>query len=136
MTVNFILGDDKISHIICFNKVWFRITIIMNYIIQSGFSLFNSFFFKNSFNLWCPLLMIVIYQQIKTPIGLCRQWLNPRSFIQQSEILSVEVTGIHHYLMLGCIVLQFFFPFKYLEKLTKYICNDSRKVIVTFAFLP
>ena len=80
--------------------------------------------------------MIVIYQQIKTPIGLCRQWLNSRSFIQQLEILSVEVTGIHHYLMLGCIVLQFFFPFKYLEKLTKYICNDSKKVIVTFAFLP
>lgn len=138
MTVNFILGDDKISHIICFNKVWFRITIIMNHILPGlkvDFHFLIVFFKKKSFNLWRSLLMIVFYQQTKTPISLySRQGLNPRSFIQLSEILSVELIKTHHYLMVDCIVLQFFFLI--FRKLTKYICNDLRKVIVAFAFIP
>ena len=53
-------------------------------------------FFLESFNQWRPLLMIALYHQIKIPISFwCRQGLNPRSFIQPSETLPVELTGIH-----------------------------------------
>ena len=54
------------------------------------------FFFLESFNLWCPLLMIVLYHQIKTPISFWyRQELNLRSLIQPSETLPVKVTETH-----------------------------------------
>ena len=54
------------------------------------------FFFLESFNLWRPLLMIVLYHQTKTPISFwCRRGLNLRSFIQPSEILPVELTGTY-----------------------------------------
>ena len=40
--------------------------------------------------------MIAPYYQTKTPISFwCRRGLNPRSFIQPSETLSVELTGTH-----------------------------------------
>ena len=52
-----------------------------------GQQFINFFFLKESFNLWRPLLMIVLYHQTKTPISfLCRQRLNPKSLIQPSEI--------------------------------------------------
>ena len=52
---------------------------------------FFFFFFRESFNLWHPLLMIALYQQTKTPISFwCRRRLNPRSLIQPSETLPVE----------------------------------------------
>ena len=54
------------------------------------------FFLRESFNLWYPLLMSVFYHQTKTQIGFwCRWRLNPRSLIQPSKILPVELTGIH-----------------------------------------
>ena len=61
------------------------------------FNLINFyFFFWENFNLWHQLMMIVLYHQTKTPIGFwCRRKLNPRSLIQLSEILLVELTGTH-----------------------------------------
>ena len=54
------------------------------------------FFFGKSFNLWRPLLMIILYHQTKTPISfLCRQGLNHRSLIQLSETLPIKLTGTH-----------------------------------------
>ena len=47
------------------------------------------FFFNESFNLWRPLLMIVLYYQIKTPINFWCRW----ELIQPSEILPVKLTG-------------------------------------------
>ena len=53
-------------------------------------------FFLESFNLWCPLLMIVLYHQIKTPISFwCRQELNLRYLIQPSETLPVKLIETH-----------------------------------------
>ena len=52
------------------------------------------FFFLESFNLWRPLPMIAFYHQTNIPISfLCKQGLNPRSLIQPSETLPVELTG-------------------------------------------
>ena len=54
------------------------------------------FFLRESFNLWHLLLMIALYQQTKTPVSFwCRRGLNPRSLIQPSETLPVELTGTH-----------------------------------------
>ena len=40
--------------------------------------------------------MISYYHQTKTPISFwCRQELNPRSLIQPSETLLIELTGTH-----------------------------------------
>ena len=56
------------------------------------------FIFRESFNLWCPLLLITLYHQTKTLISFWyRRGLNPRSLIQLSEILPIELTGTHHY---------------------------------------
>ena len=42
--------------------------------------------------------MIVLYHQIKISIGFwCRRRLNPKSLIQPSETLPVELTGTHKY---------------------------------------
>ena len=42
--------------------------------------------------------MIVLYHQIKISIGFwCRRRLNPKSLIQPSEILPVELTETHKY---------------------------------------
>ena len=55
-------------------------------------------FFRESFNLWRPLLMISPYNQTKTTINFwCRRELNPKSLIQPSETLPVELTGTHKY---------------------------------------
>ena len=41
--------------------------------------------------------MIALYHQTKTPINFwCRQGLNPRSLIQPSETLPVELTGAYY----------------------------------------
>ena len=92
------------------------------------FELYFFFFFKDSFNLWHLLLIIVLYHLIKTPIdfwckwglnlkslafyhqtktliGFCYRWgLNPKSFIQPSEILPIELIRTHFELYLDCIV--------------------------------
>ena len=58
------------------------------------FNLF--FFFGESFNLWRPLLIIVLYHQTKTPISFwCKRGLNSRSLIQPSETLPIELTETH-----------------------------------------
>ena len=49
-----------------------------------------------SFNLWRPHLIITPYYQTKTPISFwCRQRLNLKSLIQQSETLPIELIGTH-----------------------------------------
>ena len=49
--------------------------------------------------LWCPLLMITLYHQIKTPISFwCRRGLNPRSLIQALDILPVDLPRTHKYI--------------------------------------
>ena len=58
------------------------------------FNLF--FFFGESFNLWRPLLIIVLYHQTKTPISFwCKRGLNPKSLIQPSKTLPIELTETH-----------------------------------------
>ena len=59
------------------------------------------FFFLESFNLWRPLLVIAIYHQTKTLISFwCRQRLNPKSLIQPSETLPIELTWTHQFLQI------------------------------------
>ena len=54
------------------------------------------FFFWVSFNLWLSLLMIILFYKIETLIGFWyRRGLNPRSLIQPSETLPIELTGTH-----------------------------------------
>ena len=71
-----------------------------NHIVSYTFIYFL-FFYRESFNLWRPLLMIAFYHQTKTPISFwcrsfwCRRGLNLRSLIQPSETLPVELTGTH-----------------------------------------
>ena len=65
---------------------------------SSNFSFF--FFFIESFNLWRSLLIIALYHQTKTPINFWyKRKLNPRSLIQSSETLPVELTGTHHLIL-------------------------------------
>ena len=67
------------------------------------------FIFRESFNLWRPLLMIDLYHQIKTPINFwCRRGLNPRSLIQLSKTLSIELTGTH-------VPILYFYHFYFLS---------------------
>ena len=41
--------------------------------------------------------MIALYHQTKTPVSFwCRQGLNPRSLIQSSDTLLVELVGTHN----------------------------------------
>ena len=50
------------------------------------------FYFLENSNLWCPLLVITFYHQIKTLISFwCRRELNFRSLIQLLETLLVEL---------------------------------------------
>ena len=56
------------------------------------------FFFLKSFNLWRPLLIIALCYQTKAPISFWCKWgLNPRSLIQPSDTLLVELTGTYHF---------------------------------------
>ena len=49
--------------------------------------------------------MIVLYYQTKTPIGFwCRRTLNPKSLIQTSETLPVELIKTHIY---HCIQVRY-----------------------------
>ena len=74
--------------------------------------LFIFFFFWESFNLWSPLSMIALYHQVKTPISFwCRRRLNPRSLIQPSETLPVELTGTHKMLVYFCFTLDWESPY-------------------------
>ena len=65
------------------------------------------FFLRESFNLWRSLLMIAFYRQTKTPISFWyRRRLNPRSLIQPSETLPVELTEIHNSLSSICFLIR------------------------------
>ena len=58
--------------------------------------IFKLLFLKENFNLWRPLLMIILYHQIKIPINFwCRWRLNLKSLIQQSETLLVKLTRVY-----------------------------------------
>ena len=53
--------------------------------------------------------MIALYHQTKTPISFwCRRELNPRSLIQPSETLPVELTKTHIFVLLKYINIYFF----------------------------
>ena len=63
---------------------------------RNGMNYYCFFFFRESFNLWRPLLIIDIYHQTKTSISFrCRRGLNPKSLIQPLETLAVELAGTH-----------------------------------------
>ena len=56
-----------------------------------SFFFFIFYFFRESFNLWRPLLIIALYHQTKTPINfLCKQELNIISLIQPSKTLLIK----------------------------------------------
>ena len=79
------------------------------------------FFFLERFNVWCPLLMIddnlwrallmiTLYHQTKTPISFwCKRGLNPRSFIQSSEILPFELVGTYNIGSLNTLIYIYIF---------------------------
>ena len=60
-----------------------------------SYSILSSFFLRE-FQSMTTVLMIIIYHQIKILISFwCRRGLNPRSLIQSSEILPVELIGTY-----------------------------------------
>ena len=70
----------------------------LNFLYCTRVILFLFFFFSESFNLFCPLLMGVLYHQTKISISFqYRRGLNPKSLIQPSEILPIELVGTHLY---------------------------------------
>ena len=73
--------------------------VLKNYIVIFSTTKYQNvaiFFLRESFNLWRPLLIITFYHQTKTPINFwCRRGLNPRSLIQLSETLLIELTGTY-----------------------------------------
>ena len=96
-----------------FRHVWTRATYpINNNILLFYFWVSKSFFFlflfwKKSFNLWHPLLIIAIYHQTKTPISFwCRRRLNLKFLIQPSETLPVELTRTHELVSLYTTVIS------------------------------
>ena len=56
-------------------------------------------YFLESFTTYgCLLSIIALYHQIKTSIDFCCKWiLNPKSLIQLSKILPVELIKTHLY---------------------------------------
>ena len=69
-----------------------------------------TFLFWESSNLWRPLLMMIaIYHQMKTLIDFWCIWrLNPRSLIQPSETLPIELTGTY---LIAYFLFSFFIMF-------------------------
>ena len=68
------------------------LVILQYFFISLNFFIFI-YLFLESFNLCCPLLMIALYHQTKTPISSWyKRGLNFRSLIQPSKILPVELT--------------------------------------------
>ena len=75
-----------------------NVTLSLLNINNIGMDIDRYYFFLESFNLCHPLLMTALYHQIKTLISFwCRRELNPRSLIQPSETLPIELTGTHLY---------------------------------------
>ena len=67
---------------------------------NSKFCIIDSFFvfFWREYHLMVSVFGDNSYHQTKTPIGFwCRRRLNPRSLIQPSEILPIELIGTHLY---------------------------------------
>ena len=95
----------------------------------SIFKIFFFFFLRESFNLQRPLLMIALYHQTKTPTSFqCRWGLNPRSLIQPSETLPVELTGTHYIQELGPFsTVSFFKKSSLLSSCVLKIFNIKKK---------
>ena len=88
------------------NKTYLKMSIYATSVLKMlyfmPFHTHSFFFFWESFNLWHLHLMIAFYHQTKTPISFwCRWGLNPKSLIQSSETLPVELTGTHFPYTLG-----------------------------------
>ena len=97
-------------------------------LLQTRFFFPFFFSFKRKFS----LLIRALYHQTKTPISFwCRQELNPRSLIQPSETLPVELTGTHtkKWTLKMCFLRFFYFFFEKLSpnnySLQLYIIEDS-----------
>lgn len=60
------------------------------------YALFIKPFFRDSFNLWYPLLIVVLYYQTNTQSSFWYKWINPRSFIQRQKTLLVELIRIYY----------------------------------------
>ena len=94
---NLRFNKDLLLFVFCF---WQFLMVYFYYIKNPPTNTTNSFFFffwRESFNLWRPLLMITLYHQTKTPINLRYKWgLNPRSLIQPSETLPIKLAGTHN----------------------------------------
>ena len=93
-------GLEQIANGVFFFFFWYRVRIKiwieMGLVYFLWVNLILYFFLRENFNLWHPLLMIAHYHQTKTPISFwCRWGLNPRSLIQPSETLPIELTGTH-----------------------------------------
>ena len=93
---------------------FFELIIINIWVYFRPTKKWTFFFLRKSSNVWRPLLIIALYHQTKTSINFwCRQGLNPRSLIQPSEILPVELTGTHtkKWTLKMCFLRFFFFFF-------------------------
>ena len=99
----------------------------------SIFKIFFFFFLRESFNLQRPLLMIALYHQTKTPTSFqCRWGLNPRSLIQPSETLPVELTGTHYIQELGPFsTVSFFKKSSLLSSCVLKIFNIKKKKLIS-----
>ena len=111
---------------------FFELIIINIWVYFRPTKKWTFFFLRKSFNVWRPLLMIALYHRTKTSINFwCRQELNPRSLIQPSETLPVELTVTHtkKWTLKMCFLRFFFFFFEKLSpnnySLQLYIIEDS-----------
>ena len=111
---------------------FFELIIINIWVYFRPTKKWTFFFLRKSFNVWRPLLMIALYHQTKTSINFwCRQELNPRSLIQPSETLPVELTGTHPiYLSLFWFFLfsSFYYKFFTLSH-SMHIFSIQKKVL-------
>ena len=89
------------------------------------------YFFWESFNLWCPLIIIVLYHQTMILIGFwCRRWLNSKSLIQPSVL-----TETHYNIEYNCMheTCEWMYKFKNFyhasHGLTTSISNTSCQVL-------
>ena len=99
MDLSLVLLASNSTELLWFKGEWFLLFLQLRgkwcLLILEGFSQTVFFFLREreSLNLWRLLLMIALYHQTKTPISFwCKRGLNPRSLIQPSETLPVELT--------------------------------------------
>ena len=130
-----ILKINKYTYIHTYIYIYIYLHLLLFILIGSSF--INFLFLRESFNLWRSLLMIAFYNQTKTPISFwCRWELNPRSFIQPSENLPVELIGIHdlHLLLIALMTSYHNLP-TCKKKLLEY-CGGQRLELLYWALSP